>query len=51
MRLAGPIPSNDTRDAIHAAVMQHHKIRELYSYDRDFDQIPVITRLEPQLSK
>ena len=33
------------RDAIHAAVMQQHEIREILSFDRGFDVIPGITRL------
>ena len=35
------------RDAIHAAVMLNHGLTHLYSYDRDFDLIPGLKRLEP----
>lgn len=35
------------RDALHAAVAQVHGIREICSYDRDFDQIEAIDRIEP----
>lgn len=37
----------EPRDAIHAAVMFNHGITRLYSYDRHFDVIRGITRLEP----
>lgn len=35
------------RDAIHAAVMLNHAITRIYSYDRHFDLIEEIKRLEP----
>lgn len=40
-------PEIEPRDAIHAAVMMRHRITHLYSYDRHFDAIPGLTRLEP----
>jgi predicted nucleic acid-binding protein len=33
------------RDALHLAVMVHHEITELMSFDRGFDAYPGITRL------
>lgn len=35
------------RDALHAAVVMHHELDAVCSYDRDFDRIPGITRQEP----
>lgn len=37
----------EPRDAVHAAVMLNHGLTHLYSYDRHFDLIPGLTRLEP----
>lgn len=37
----------EPRDAIHAAVMLNHGVTHLYSYDRHFDAIPGLKRLEP----
>ena len=37
----------EPRDAVHAAVMLNHGMTQLYSYDRHFDRIPHLTRLEP----
>ncbi|HXF64570.1 MAG TPA: PIN domain-containing protein [Caldilineaceae bacterium] len=34
-------------DAYHAALMKHQGLRELVSFDRDFDRIPGINRIEP----
>ena len=34
------------RDALHAAVMRHNGISRILSYDRGFDSIPDIERLE-----
>jgi predicted nucleic acid-binding protein len=34
-------------DAYHAALMGDLGLREIYSFDEDFDRIPGITRLEP----
>lgn len=40
-------PFLDFEDALTVAEMDQHGIRELISYDRDFDRIPGITRVEP----
>lgn len=40
-------PPIEPRDAIHAAIMLNHGISQIYSYDRHFDSIPGINRLEP----
>lgn len=37
----------DYEDALTIAHMERQKITNIYSYDRDFDQIPAIKRLEP----
>jgi len=34
-------------DAYNAAFMQSRRIREIYSWDRDFDRLEGITRVEP----
>ena len=36
-----------SRDAIHAAVMQHHSLIQIVSTDLHFDLIPGLTRLDP----
>lgn len=38
----------EPRDAVHAAIMLNHGLTHLYSYDRHFDAIPGLTRLEPK---
>ena len=38
----------DFEDALIVAQMERHGETELYSYDRDFDQVPGITRVEPE---
>ena len=35
------------RDAIHAAVMRVYRLSAICSYDRDFDRVPRLTRIEP----
>jgi uncharacterized protein len=35
-------------DAYNVVVMQAQGISEIYSWDRDFDRVPGITRLEPE---
>jgi predicted nucleic acid-binding protein len=35
------------RDAIHAAVMRVYRLSSICSYDRDFDRVPRLTRIEP----
>jgi predicted nucleic acid-binding protein len=37
----------DFEDALAVAHVERRKATEIYSYDRDFDQAPGITRLEP----
>jgi predicted nucleic acid-binding protein len=37
----------DFEDALMVAHMERGAIRELYSYDRDFDQVPGVNRQEP----
>ena len=39
-------PGLSARDAIHVAVMQRHDIGRIMSFDRAFDQVPGIERLE-----
>jgi predicted nucleic acid-binding protein len=34
-------------DAFNIAYMQSHQLTEIYSWDKDFDRVPGITRLEP----
>lgn len=33
------------RDALHAAVMQHHAISEIMTFDKRFDQLPGLKRV------
>lgn len=33
------------RDAIHAAVMERHGIETVFSFDRDFDKLPGVSRI------
>ena len=40
--------SVDFEDALIVAQMERQRETDLYSYDRNFDQVPGITRLEPQ---
>jgi uncharacterized protein len=40
-------PTLMARDALHAAVVMHEGLEVICSYDRDFDVIPGITRVEP----
>jgi hypothetical protein len=46
---AGEIVRNralmSARDAVHIAVMEHHGIRSILSFDRDFDRWPVLQRI------
>ena len=39
----------DFEDALSVAHMEQRSIREILSYDRDFDRIPSVTRLEPEV--
>jgi predicted nucleic acid-binding protein len=38
----------DFPDAFHAALIESRGEPELYSFDRDFDRIPTLKRIEPQ---
>lgn len=40
-------PDLKARDALHAAVAEWHGLRAICSYDRDFDQIAGLRRVEP----
>ena len=46
---AGEIAQNpallSARDAVHIAVMEHHGIRSILSFDRDFDRWPGLQRI------
>jgi predicted nucleic acid-binding protein len=35
------------RDALHAAVVQNHGLRAICSYDKDFDEIEGLERIQP----
>ncbi len=35
----------NARDAVHVAVMEHHGISRILSFDKDFDQVPGIERV------
>jgi len=37
----------DARDALHAATALHHEAEAICSYDRDFDLLDELTRIEP----
>jgi uncharacterized protein len=41
------VPALDFEDALNVAYMQTKGITELYSYDRGFDRVSGITRIEP----
>ncbi len=41
-------PALSTRDAVHIASMKQAGVRRVYSYDRGFDGIPFIERVEPK---
>jgi predicted nucleic acid-binding protein len=38
-------PELSARDALHAAVMRHHEITQILSFDRGFDLVEGITRI------
>jgi len=40
-------PGLPARDALHAAVVRHHDLDGLCSYDRGFDSIPGLERTQP----
>ena len=41
-------PGLMARDALHASVVTVHSLSALCSFDRDFDQVPGVVRVEPQ---
>jgi|tagenome__1003787_1003787.scaffolds.fasta_scaffold20575041_3 predicted nucleic acid-binding protein len=41
-------PFLDYEDALSVAYMEHERIAELYSYDRGFDRVTGVQRVEPQ---
>jgi predicted nucleic acid-binding protein len=41
-------PKLMARDALHASVCEHAALDAICSYDRDFDRIPGVRRLEPE---
>ena len=47
-QLLGIHPEITARDAIHAAITRRHEIETIYSYDKHFDKIKGIHRLEPE---
>jgi predicted nucleic acid-binding protein len=47
IRLSQDHPSLQARDAIHAAVMELHRIPRIVSADRHFDGLPGIIRIDP----
>lgn len=40
-------PALLARDAVHAAVVQVYRLASVCSYDRDFDRIPRLKRIQP----
>jgi len=46
--IVGSLAGLPVRDAVHAAVMRRHGIRDIVSVDPDFDRIPGIRRLSPE---
>ncbi len=44
-RLLRTAPGLSARDAIHVAVLQHHDVERIMSFDHGFDGIPGISRL------
>ena len=44
--LLDSVPAVTVRDALHAAVMLNHDIRDIATFDEDFDRIPGIHRLD-----
>jgi predicted nucleic acid-binding protein len=46
-RLFEEYPQPSTRDLVHIAVMQHHDIKKIASYDQHFDAVPLVQRIQP----
>jgi predicted nucleic acid-binding protein len=44
-RLLLEYPAISARDAVHVAVMRHHGVQRILSFDQGFDQVPGIERL------
>jgi len=42
-------PSLDFEDALSVAHMEFDELVEIVSYDRDFDRVPPVVRVEPSL--
>ncbi|MCI0611591.1 type II toxin-antitoxin system VapC family toxin [bacterium] len=40
-------PTLSTRDLVHIAVMHHHGVIKIASYDTDYDSVPLVERIEP----
>jgi hypothetical protein len=49
LELLKKYPDITTRDAVHAATMINHEIKEILSADTHFDLIPEIRRIPPEL--
>ena len=45
--LAGTYPDSDSRDLLHAAVMQRPGLRRIISADAGFVRLPDVERLDP----
>ena len=41
-------PQLMARDAVHAAVVEIYKLQSICSFDRDFDRVRGLRRIEPQ---
>lgn len=48
LTIFGSQRSFDFADAYSVALMKQSKIRDIYSFDKDFDKIPKVNRLEPK---
>lgn len=46
-RLLGQYDFLSPRDAIHVAVMQHHRVHTIYSADRDLARLPFLRVIDP----
>ena len=48
-RLLDELPSLSARDALHASVVEHYELTGICSFDRDFDAVPGLNRIEPRM--
>ena len=48
LTILGKQKSFDFADAYSVALMRVSKIKDIYSFDRDFDKLPEVNRLEPK---